>query len=426
MKIAGYIGELLYDYECVVIPGLGGFLTRDHTASIHPVKHFFKPPYREVVFNPLLRANDGLLLNFIARSERLSYQEAKYRLDRFVLKCLAVMEEGKRIHFRHVGSIYLNHEKQIAFEADENQNYLPGAFGMSGFVSPPVLREDFQHKIEKVFNNPPPKIREQPIPQTKTEPPKRFEPKRMIASRRSSNIKKQLLTIGVAASIMLGAWGYMNKHIVKYYYHEYSGYASLLPVFYASPNEYMIRYMEKFPMDMMVIDHNLPKSNLVSNVLKSAANNLQPAESYKVELDTVPKDVLQETIVPVEESKTIDTVTVKNTDIKISEPVQVEVQPIIAKPRAETEPKALDEKPISPKKTAKKYFIIAGAFKEKKNAENLIKALKEKNFEADYAGQTSGGLWRVCFGAFNEETTALQRMHAIKQTENENAWLLVI
>lgn len=77
MKIAHYIADLLFEHECVVIPGLGGFITKDHPASIHPLKHQFKPPSREIVFNPHLRTNDGLLLSLIAQSENLSYQDAK-------------------------------------------------------------------------------------------------------------------------------------------------------------------------------------------------------------------------------------------------------------------------------------------------------------------------------------------------------------
>jgi len=69
MKIARYIGDLLYDYECVVIPGLGGFLTNDKPASIQPNTHYFHPPFKQVMFNAYLKTNDGLLVNYIAREE---------------------------------------------------------------------------------------------------------------------------------------------------------------------------------------------------------------------------------------------------------------------------------------------------------------------------------------------------------------------
>ena len=134
MKIARYISDLLYEHECVVIPGLGGFISKDHSAVIHPLKHQFKPPYREIVFNPHLRANDGLLLSLIARSENISYQDAKSNLDRFVHKCIDGLTKGHRINFRNIGALAYNHEKQIVFIADENQNFMASSFGLGSLA----------------------------------------------------------------------------------------------------------------------------------------------------------------------------------------------------------------------------------------------------------------------------------------------------
>jgi hypothetical protein len=424
MKIAGYIADLLYEYECVVIPGLGGFLTRDHAASVHPLKHYFKPPYREIVFNPLLRTNDGLLLNHIARSEQLSYQDAKGRLDRFVLKCISVMEEGKRISFRNIGSIYFNKDQQLVFEPDETQNYLAESFGLSGFVSPPIKREEFQQKVEKVFSKP---------PLNKTEPLRTHYPEtdpnpivnkhRHIASRRPSRLKKQLLIIGTAAVVMFAAWAIMNKHTVQYYYQNYSGYASLVPMFYASPNEFMIRHMDKIPLEKLIIDQKLPEKARISNLLRPASNDLVPAKPYQAPLEETSKEVETNELenLPAADSADIfDDFEMQDSETS-DEGVAFEgtiVSEIVSSPVVVSLP---TEKP-----QVKKFYIIAGAFREKQNAEKLIRELKTKNFESDYAGQTSGGLWRVCFESLENEQQAMLRLQAIKKNENENAWLLVI
>lgn len=424
MKIAGYIADLIYEYECVVIPGLGGFLTRDHAASVHPLKHYFKPPHREIVFNPLLRTNDGLLLNYIARSEKLSYQDAKGRLDRFVLKCISVMEEGKRISFRNIGSIYYNKEHQIVFEPDETQNYLSESFGLSGFVSPPIKREEFQQKVEKVFSKPSPK-RNEPVLQPAAElaPATNEKKHRHIASRRPSNLKRQLLIIGIAASVMFAAWAYMNKHTVQYYYHNYSGYASLVPLFYASPNEFMIKHMDKIPLEKLIIEQNLPNNGWTPNRLRAGSNDLLPATPYQAPLEEPAEEkiVLEPLELPAEESE-INLNNLENTESVTPEEEDVfdnvNTDESIISPVVKVEP----VKSV----TTKKFYIIAGAFREKQNAEKLISQLKSRNFDADYAGQTSGGLWRVCFESLENEQQALQKLQAIKQKENENAWLLII
>ena len=97
MKIARYIGDLLFEYECIVIPGFGGFITKEVPAKIHPVQNHFIPPSKEIVFNVHLKANDGLLINHIARSEKINYTEAKMRLENFVERCEAALKNGKSV-----------------------------------------------------------------------------------------------------------------------------------------------------------------------------------------------------------------------------------------------------------------------------------------------------------------------------------------
>ena len=108
MKIARYIGDLLYDYECVVVPGLGGFITSETSASINPVTNHFKPPFKKIFFNVQLRANDGLLVNYVAKELTLTYKEAKSQVDRFVFLCHEALKNGKRINFHRIGYIFYN------------------------------------------------------------------------------------------------------------------------------------------------------------------------------------------------------------------------------------------------------------------------------------------------------------------------------
>jgi hypothetical protein len=38
MKIEQYISELLYKYDCVIVPGLGGFVANYKSATIQPIQ----------------------------------------------------------------------------------------------------------------------------------------------------------------------------------------------------------------------------------------------------------------------------------------------------------------------------------------------------------------------------------------------------
>ena len=68
MDIRNCIAELLSAHDCVIIPGLGGFIGNYSPARIDPVHHAFQPPFKKLLFNINLKQNDGLLANAVADS----------------------------------------------------------------------------------------------------------------------------------------------------------------------------------------------------------------------------------------------------------------------------------------------------------------------------------------------------------------------
>ncbi len=73
---------------------------------------------------------------------------------------------------------------------------------------------------------------------------------------------------------------------------------------------------------------------------------------------------------------------------------------------------------IIPQKT---YYIIAGAFTEKKNANKMLAKLKKWNYNTELV--PSENLLRVSYNSFTNKSDALIALHKIKQ-ENSAAWLL--
>ena len=67
------------------------------------------------------------------------------------------------------------------------------------------------------------------------------------------------------------------------------------------------------------------------------------------------------------------------------------------------------------------YYIIAGAFAEKKNANKMLEKLKKWNYNTKLV--PGGSLLRVSYSSFTNKTEALIALHEIKQ-ENSDAWLL--
>src|SRR5690606_41196942 len=76
-----YITELLYRYNCVVVPGFGAFLTQMKPAVINEATHSFSPPSKIVSFNGQLSSNDGLLVSYMADAEKRSYEDMEKQLS---------------------------------------------------------------------------------------------------------------------------------------------------------------------------------------------------------------------------------------------------------------------------------------------------------------------------------------------------------
>lgn len=147
MQLTTYISDLLFRYECVIVPGLGAFLTRYRSARIDDTTNTFHPPSKLVSFNRQLQANDGLFANYVASAEKCSYETALQRIRNFTAQVFKELEGGKRITFQNIGEFYLNEEKLLQFEPLQQQNFSTAAFGLSSLVSPKIKREVYQETV---------------------------------------------------------------------------------------------------------------------------------------------------------------------------------------------------------------------------------------------------------------------------------------
>ena len=127
MKLDKYIEGLLYRYECVVIPNFGAFIT-----SVNPAKPnedgVFVPP--SISFNSKLQKNDGVLANYIAEVNDISFDEAMKIIKLNVSNFRNMILNKEDVTFDKVGVI--SHNKNILeFKSSKSVNYLKQAFGLS-------------------------------------------------------------------------------------------------------------------------------------------------------------------------------------------------------------------------------------------------------------------------------------------------------
>jgi cell division septation protein DedD len=227
-----YIAELLYRHDCVIVPGFGGFVANYAPAKVHPTQHTFTPPSKNLVFNRSLKNNDGLLTSYVAGKESLSYAEASLKIQEFAASCTALLNGGKKLLLRDIGTLYPDVEKNIQFEPDESINFYLGSYGLSTIQSPAIKRDGIANRLEKA-----PKDREV-IP---------AEVKRKISIRK---IAVLTLSAGVLAALV---WIPLKTDLLKNV-----NYANLNPFAKKEVSVYMERNLPAFTLPEKSLNTTAP------------------------------------------------------------------------------------------------------------------------------------------------------------------------
>ncbi|MCK9412146.1 MAG: SPOR domain-containing protein [Prolixibacteraceae bacterium] len=163
MNLSSYLSELLKTNDCVIIPDLGGFIANYQTSGYDIQGDQFSPPSKELIFSSKLKKNDGLVVNYVAEKEGVGYLEARKIVSEFVSECQSRLENGERVEFSQVGSIYFDKNENILFDSLPKVNLRVDAFGLDSFHFPPL--------VNKFSQAPKPAFRDkEPEPQKRLHP----------------------------------------------------------------------------------------------------------------------------------------------------------------------------------------------------------------------------------------------------------------
>lgn len=382
MNMDKYIAELLYDFECVTIPGFGAFIANDRPARINRINHQFKPPFRGLIFNVQLQSNDGLLVNQLASSEGVSFEKAKSMIDLYVKTCYNDLALGKILHFENIGRLFYDENQHIVFQQDEKTNYYAPVYGLTGFVSPPVKRVEAEtNPIGFILSD-------------KT--PKQKAVDRKPGQARSDKPKKRKLLLPLMAAMLLlllgFGWTVTHQQEAKDYL---ANTASLLPFFHSEPALYSPR--------------------TVAVVEPSAGEYAEEQNSDLVAGDVISEEnsamTLEETSAAEVEAEPLVAETPEAGEPEISETEKVTAKEIVA------------EKIVA-KHSLKQYYIIAGSFSSADNAHKLVAELKAKGYNATLADTSSSNMFRVAYESVDGLEPAKEKLYAIRQEDNPDAWIL--
>ncbi|MFN3557192.1 MAG: SPOR domain-containing protein [Bacteroidales bacterium] len=152
MKLGKYISELLFENDFVILPEIGEFSTKYIPARFVPELKKVESPSKVIAFNENNKSGGGLLIEYIAKKENISSQEARDFVTNFVVEMQNSLKSGKKVELDSVGKFSLNESGQILFEGDTTVNYLSDSAGMPSVAEPArKSEEEAKTELDKVM-----------------------------------------------------------------------------------------------------------------------------------------------------------------------------------------------------------------------------------------------------------------------------------
>lgn len=373
-KIDTYIFELLFQHDCVVLPGLGGFVADYRDAQIDESVEKIFPPSKSFIFNKHLVNNDGLLAHKFIEVEGVSYADAIQTVGEYVNNLQQCLDTSKRYELDQVGILYKDQGGNLRFKPS-NTNFLLNSYGLpivkaipvQQIVEVPVEVNEKQAKVKSI----------EVIHETEMLPSEETK----VVPISSSNKNRRSYWWAAAAAIPVvfySAWIPMKTDLLKE--NGNFQYSDLNPFTFNKEKVYNRQNYSSLPIDK--VEKTLDLSEQFKN------------QNYLV--------------YPLGESGDFTVIRLKEEDLI----PKVETT-YVEKTRVEDN---------SVKKGSGSYHLIGGCFSKKENAESFVLDMKAKGYAAFILDQNKG-LHRVSISQFETRDAAKEIKSELKG-EDISTWVL--
>ena len=136
--IALQLRRLFLDHDCVVVPGLGGFVFHALPARYDSAALVLHPPGREVVFNPRLIHNDGVLAHALVVHAGMTYASALAAVEEEAAAMRRELTAGGTVVLDGVGRLY-REEGVVRFVADAELEWILRSYGLQRLPLAPLV-----------------------------------------------------------------------------------------------------------------------------------------------------------------------------------------------------------------------------------------------------------------------------------------------
>jgi len=154
MKLEQLISDLLYRYECVVVPDFGAFVSNYKPTVFNEKKNTFYPPSKAISFNVNILHNDALLANAVSSAVECPYNDALKKIKKTVKNWQAELHNNKSLELDKIGGFTLNSQNKLVFEPLNTVNYLTDSYGLNALIASQVERQESVLKSTGTYARP--------------------------------------------------------------------------------------------------------------------------------------------------------------------------------------------------------------------------------------------------------------------------------
>lgn len=142
VEITQHIEQLLLHHDCVILPGFGGFVAQECSATYVEEEDIFLPPYRSVTFNPRLTMNDGLLVNELSSSKKIDYSEALEIIESDIETIRRIIVSEGKFTFHGIGVLRESENQYYDFTPLPCGICSPDLYGLDSIYIPTLNKQE--------------------------------------------------------------------------------------------------------------------------------------------------------------------------------------------------------------------------------------------------------------------------------------------
>ena len=381
IELAQHIEVLLLENDCVIVPGLGGFVAHYTPAMRVAEENVFLPPTRIIGFNPQLKMNDGLLVQSYMAVYDTDFSDATRIVEKEVAYIFTALHEDGKVDLPNIGELRYSIHGIYDFVPYDHKITTPYLYGLDSFemqelaelkkpymektirYSVPVVPEDKKRRVEIKFNR--------------------------------SYLSNAVAMIAVVALFFFLSTPIENTEVVE------GNYAQLLP------NElFEMIEKESLAINPIVVSRkaDTPKTSAQKNTGQKAKKKVVPVAVREVKVGQANAQNAPVVSQPKQQAAEVSSSTSVTTKSEIQKTTAGTVAPSLV--------------------SAQKYHVIIASVGTEKDAEAMAKQLIEKGYPHAKA-IVGDGKMRVSIESCGTETEAYQALNRVRQNETyKNAWVL--